>query len=81
MSPSEVYAYCATIRRGEYISVDLDKFLRDAGIAREHSIRDTPQQLGVVERMNRTLDEGITTLLSQSGLSRAWCAALPLWQD
>ena len=57
---------------GEYISADLDRFLRDAGIAREHSIRDTPQQLGVAERMNRTLDEGITTLLSQSGLSRAW---------
>jgi len=37
----------------------------DAGVRRQHSICDPPQQLGVAERMNRTLDEGITTLLSQ----------------
>ena len=60
---------------GEYISGDFDRYLADAGISREHSIRDTPQQLGVAERMNRTLDEGVTTLLSQSGLSRSW------WED
>jgi len=60
---------------GEYTSAEFDKYLADAGISREHSIRDTPQQLGVAERMNRTLDEGVTTLLSQSGLSRTW------WED
>jgi len=47
-----------------YKSVELDRFLADAGIRREHSIRDMPQQLGVAERMNRKPDEGITTLLS-----------------
>ena len=60
---------------GEYSSTEFDRFLVDAGVRREHSIRDTPQQLGVAERLNRTLDEGITTLLSQSGLSRVW------WED
>ena len=60
---------------GEYSSGEFDRFLADTGIRREHSIRDTPQQLGVAERLNRTLDEGITTLLSQSGLSRIW------WED
>jgi transposase InsO family protein len=60
---------------GEYTSTELDRYLAEAGIRREHSIHDTPQQLGVTERLNRTLDEGITTLLSQSGLSRVW------WED
>ena len=60
---------------GEYVSSDLDRYLADAGIRREHSIRDTPQQLGVAERLNRTLAEGITTALSQSGLTRTW------WED
>jgi len=60
---------------GEYSSGEFDRFLADAGVQREHSIRDTPQQLGVAEQLNRTLDEGITTLLSQSGLSRVW------WED
>ena len=60
---------------GEYVSGDFDRYLADAGIRREHSIRDTPQQLGVAERLNRTLAEGITTILSQSGLTRTW------WED
>jgi transposase InsO family protein len=60
---------------GEYIGKDFDDFLVGAGIRREHSVRDTPQQLGVAERMNRSIAEGITTLLSQSGLGRAW------WED
>ena len=34
---------------GEYVSGNLDRYLADAGIRREHSIRDTPQQLGVAE--------------------------------
>ena len=34
---------------GEYVGRDFDAFLMDAGIRREHSIRDTPQQVGVAE--------------------------------
>ena len=60
---------------GEYMSAAFDAFFRGAGIRSEHSIRDTPQQLGVAEHMNRSIDEGITTLLSQSGLARHW------WED
>jgi len=60
---------------GEYITGDLDRYLVDARIRQEHSIRNTPQQLGVAERLNRTLAEGITTILSQSGLMRTW------WED
>ena len=60
---------------GEYMSGDFEAFLANAGIQREHMIRDTPQQNGVAERMNRSISKGITTLLSQSGLSRTW------WED
>ena len=60
---------------GEYVSGDLDRYLVDAGIERQHSIRDTAQQLEVAEWPNRTLYEGITTILSQSGLTRSW------WED
>lgn len=56
---------------GEYSSGEFDRFLTDAGIRREHSIRNTPQQLGVADRLNRNLGEGITTLLSP-GLSCVW---------
>lgn len=48
-------------------------------------MRDTPQPLGAAERLNRTLDEEITTLLSQSDLSRIWwedaAPAHSLWKD
>ena len=60
---------------GEYTSTELNRYLAEAGIHCEHLIQDTPQQLGIVEHLNHTLDEGITTLLSQSGLSCAW------WED
>ena len=60
---------------GEYIGEEFNSFLDEAGIRREHSIRDTPQQLGVAERMNRSIAEGITLALSQSGLGRSW------WED
>jgi transposase InsO family protein len=60
---------------GEYMTGAFGRFLADAGIRREHTIRDTPQQNGVTERMNRSISEGITTILSQSGLMRTW------WED
>lgn len=60
---------------GKYMAGDFDRFLAEAGICREHSIRDTLQQVGVAERMNWSIAEGITTLLSQSGFTRTW------WED
>ena len=56
----------------EYMTGEFDKLLAEAGIRREHSIRNTPQQVRVAERMNRSIAEGITTSLSQSGLARTW---------
>ena len=60
---------------GKYVGKEFDDFLSEAGICWEHSIRDTPQQLGTAERLNRLIAEGITTALLQSGLGRNW------WED
>ena len=66
---------------GEYISGDFDLFLTEAGIRREHTIRDTPQQNGVAEPMNHSIAGGVTTLLAQSGLTRTCSYALGLRED
>ena len=62
---------------GEYVSAQMTQFCIDHGIEREHTIRDTPQQNGVAERFNRTLGEGIVTLLTESKLPpSAWSYAV-----
>jgi len=59
---------------GEYMSNDFDTFLKNAGIVREHSVRNRPQQNGVAERANRTFSERITAMITESGLSKAFWA-------
>jgi transposase InsO family protein len=61
----------------EFCSSEFDEFCKDAGIARQHTIRHTPQQNGVAERMNQTLLERARCMLSNSGLSkRFWAEAV-----
>jgi hypothetical protein len=60
---------------GEFLGGVWDEFLCGHGIGCEHSICDTPQQLGVAEQFNHTLTEGVMTALSQVGLSQTW------WED
>jgi hypothetical protein len=43
-------------------------FCNKSGIARRHTVHNRPQQNGNAERANRTLGEGVTTLLAESGL-------------
>ena len=54
----------------EFCSTEFNKLCRDEGIARQLTVRNTPQQNGVVERMNRTLLERTRCLLSNVGLNR-----------
>ena len=47
------------------------------GINREFTIKKTPEQNGVAERMNRTIQETMRSMLSESGLpKRFWAEAL-----
>ncbi|KAL5521963.1 hypothetical protein ACEPAF_1819 [Sanghuangporus sanghuang] len=62
---------------GEYVSKEWDQFCITAGIHRQHTIRDEPHQNGVAERANRTLAEGITTMLNEAHLpSSFWWDAV-----
>jgi transposase InsO family protein len=53
---------------GEYSSNQLRDFCLAHGIAREHTIRDTPQQNVLAERMNRTIAEGVTSMICTAKL-------------
>ena len=62
---------------GEYKSDPFLKLCRDEGIERHFTVRKTPQQNGVVERMNMTLLEKARCMLSNAGLSKNfWAEAL-----
>jgi len=53
---------------GEYMSNAFTKFTDDAGIVRQHTVRNRPQQNGVAERANRTMEERIVALLKEANL-------------
>ena len=61
----------------EFCNTDFDNFCKEHGILRHRTVRNTPQQNGVAERMNRTLLEKVRGLLFTSGLPKAfWGEAL-----
>lgn len=62
---------------GEYMSNAFERFCEEHGIARQHTIRNRPQQNGVAERFNRTLEEGIIAMLQEAKLPNTfWGEAL-----
>ena len=62
---------------GEYISTEFTSYLTKEGIKHELTIPHTPQQNGVAERLNRTLVEGVRTMLADSKLPhRFWAEAI-----
>ena len=58
----------------EFCSKEFNEFCKDNGIARHHTVRNTPQQNGVAERMNQTLLERARCMLSNAGLPRSFWA-------
>ena len=62
---------------GEYISRETKEFFESKGIQFEFTIRYTPQQNGVAERMNRTLLEKARCMLLNSKLNKTfWTEAV-----
>ena len=57
---------------GEYSLKEFDDFLTSKGIAKQRSIPRTPQQNGVAERMNITIQETARSMLHAAGLSDAF---------
>jgi hypothetical protein len=53
------------------------EFCNEHGIERQHTMRNKPQQNGVAERVNCTLEEGITAMLQEAHLPPSfWGEAL-----
>ncbi|KAE8664469.1 hypothetical protein F3Y22_tig00112762pilonHSYRG00050 [Hibiscus syriacus] len=59
---------------GEYKSDPFFDVFHEYGIVRHFTVRNTPQQNGVAERMNRTLLEKVRCMLSNAGLGKAFWA-------
>ena len=53
---------------GEFTSNELNDFCEIHGIKRQFSAAETPQQNGVVERKNRTVQEAARTMSNQAKL-------------
>ena len=52
----------------EFCNTEFDEFCQKNGIARHRTLPGTPQQNGVVERLNRTILERTRCMLSNAGL-------------
>lgn len=59
---------------GEYISQSYENTLKKAGIHHQKSIPYSPQQNGVAERMNRTLQERARCMVFDAGLTKSYWA-------
>jgi len=60
--------------RGEYTSDHFLQLCRDEGIKRHFTVRETPQQNGMAERMNRTLLEKVCCMLSNTDILKSFWA-------
>jgi transposase InsO family protein len=54
---------------GEYTSKEFVAFCKSAGVTRELIVPHNPQQNGVAERKNRSIEEIVKALLNDQGLS------------
>jgi transposase InsO family protein len=62
---------------GEYTAGQFQSHLRSEGISSQFSVAYTPQQNGAAERLNRTVQDAVRTMLVQSGLpSSLWAEAV-----
>ena len=59
---------------GEYASTEFEDFLEEKGIRHETTVPHSPQQNGVAECMNRTLQEAALSMILHAGLSKAFWA-------
>jgi len=69
--------YLCTDNGLEFCNEEFNDFYKVHGIARHKTVRHTPQQNGVAERMNRTLLEKACCMLSQTKMSKVfWVEAV-----
>ena len=62
---------------GEYLSTELQNYLKEKGIRHELTVPHSPQQNGVAERMNRTLVESARSMIAHAALPNIfWAEAI-----
>jgi hypothetical protein len=62
---------------GEYTSKEFVNYLKEKGIQHQLSVPRTPQQNGVAERMNRTIQETARSMIHNAGLgTKFWAEAV-----
>ncbi|KAG8473990.1 hypothetical protein CXB51_034146 [Gossypium anomalum] len=66
--------YLRTDNGLEFCSDELNRLCKSEGIVRHLTVRHTPQQNGVVERMNRTIMENFRCMLSNANLLKSFWA-------
>ena len=59
---------------GEYMSAEFQDFLKEKAIHHETTVPHSPQQNGVAERMNRTLQEAALSMILHAGVSKNFWA-------
>ena len=59
---------------GEYISKEFEKYCDDTGIRRQLTVAYSPQQNGVAERKNRTIDDMANSMLKEKGMPKSFWA-------
>jgi transposase InsO family protein len=64
-------------RGGDFMSRDFKEFYDEHGIKREYTIPRTPQQNGVVERQNRTVQEMARSMMNEKNIGQTyWVEAI-----
>lgn len=64
--------YLRTNNGLEFLSKKFTAFCKSKGVTRHLTVRGTPQQNGVAERMNRRLLERVRCMLLNAGLSKGF---------
>jgi transposase InsO family protein len=59
-------------REGEFMSSDFKEFCDKHGIKREYTIPRTPQQNGVVERQNKTMQQMAKSMMNEKNIGQTY---------
>ncbi|CAB3989710.1 Retrovirus-related Pol poly from transposon TNT 1-94 [Paramuricea clavata] len=59
---------------GEYMSAKFQNFLKEKGIHHETHVPHSPQQNGIAERVNRTLQDAALSMILHAGVSKSFWA-------
>jgi len=69
----KIGALC-TDNGGEYMSEEFQTYLKSKGIHHQLTVPHSPQQNGVVDRMNRMLVESACSMIAHAGVSNGYWA-------